>query len=48
MKRRLGVYLGAHAQLVGHLHYNRDGPRESAIFEYADAWLLRWADRLAQ
>lgn len=39
MKRRLGVYLGAHAQLVGHLHYNRDGARESAIFEYADAWL---------
>ncbi len=38
MKRRLGVYLGAHAQLVGHLHYNRDGARESAVFEYADAW----------
>ena len=39
MKRRLGVYLGAHAQLVGHLHYNRDGARESAIFEYDDVWL---------
>lgn len=39
MKRRLGVFLGAHAQLVGHLHYNRDGARESAIFEYDGAWL---------
>lgn len=39
MKRRLGVFLGAHAQLVGHLHYNRDGARERAIFEYDDAWL---------
>lgn len=39
MKRRLGVYLGADPQLVGHLHYNRDGARESAIFAYDDAWL---------
>jgi len=39
MKRRLGVYLGAHAQLVGHLHYNRDGARERATFEYDDSWL---------
>lgn len=39
MKRRLGVYLGAHPQLVGHLHYARDGARESAVFAYDDAWL---------
>jgi serine/threonine-protein kinase HipA len=39
MKRRLGVYLGADPQLVGHLHYNRDGARESAMFEYDNAWL---------
>ena len=39
MKRRLGVYLGEHPQLVGHLHYNRDGARESAMFEYDNAWL---------
>lgn len=39
MKRRLGVYLGANPRLVGQLHYNRDGTRESAMFEYNDAWL---------
>ena len=39
MKRRLGVYLGANPQLVGHLYYNRDGARESATFEYDSAWL---------
>jgi serine/threonine-protein kinase HipA len=39
MKRRLGVYLGANPQLVGHLYYNRDGARESATFEYDNAWL---------
>jgi serine/threonine-protein kinase HipA len=39
MKRRLGVYLGADPKLVGHLHYNRDGARESATFEYDNAWL---------
>ncbi len=39
MKRSIGVHLGAHATLVGRLHYNRDGARESAIFEYDDAWL---------
>lgn len=37
MKRRLGVFLGARAQLVAHLHYSRDGARESAVFEYDDA-----------
>lgn len=39
MKRSIGVHLGAHPTLVGRLHYNRDGARESAIFEYDDAWL---------
>ena len=39
MKRRLSVYLGAHPKLVGHLHYNRDGARESAIFAYDETWL---------
>ncbi len=39
MKRRLGVYLGATPQLVGHLLYSRDGARESATFGYDDAWL---------
>lgn len=39
MKRRLGVYLGAAPQLVGHLLYNRDGARERATFMYDEAWL---------
>mgnify|MGYP001581342620 FL=1 len=39
MKRSIGVHLGAQATLVGRLHYNRDGARESAVFEYDDAWL---------
>jgi serine/threonine-protein kinase HipA len=39
MKRTIQVLLGDEARLVGTLHYDVRGPRESAAFTYADEWL---------
>ncbi len=39
MSRHIGVFLGDAARRVGTLHYDRQGRRESAAFEYAAEWL---------
>jgi serine/threonine-protein kinase HipA len=39
MKRTIQVLLGDEARLVGTLHYDVRGARESAAFTYADEWL---------
>jgi len=39
MKRTIQVLLGDEARLVGTLHYDVRGARESAAFVYADGWL---------
>jgi serine/threonine-protein kinase HipA len=39
MKRTVQVHIGETPRLVGLLHYNREGGRESAIFEYDASWL---------
>jgi serine/threonine-protein kinase HipA len=39
MTRSVEVHLGETPQRVGTLHYNQDGTRESAPFEYAASWL---------
>lgn len=39
MKRTIQVLLGDEARLVGTLHYDVRGTRESAAFTYADEWL---------
>ncbi len=46
MRRTLAVYLGEEGRLVGYLHYNLEGSRESAAFEYDASWLDA-ADRFA-
>ncbi len=46
MKRTIRVHLGETRRLLGALHYNREGARESAIFEYDATW-LRAPDRFA-
>lgn len=39
MKRTIGVFLGDTPVHIGSLHYNRDGARESAAFEYDPTWI---------
>lgn len=39
MKRRITVYLGDTPRRVGLLHYNQEGARENAAFEYDAGWL---------
>ena len=39
MKRTIEIHMGEYAQRVGTLHYNQDGNRENAIFEYVQEWL---------
>ena len=37
-----GSHRGRRGYLVGHLHYNLEGARESAFFEYDASWLDSW------
>lgn len=46
MKRTIDVCIGDAERLVGRLHYNQDGCRESAIFAYDPSWLAS-PDRFA-
>lgn len=39
MKRTIQVHIGETPRLLGNLHYNHVGARESAIFEYDATWL---------
>lgn len=39
MKRTIQVFVGETARPVGVLHYNSQGARENAVFEYDPAWL---------
>jgi serine/threonine-protein kinase HipA len=39
MKRTISVHIGERGRPVGHLHYNQEGVRESASFEYDPRWL---------
>lgn len=39
MRRTIGVFLGAQPRRVGSLHFDAEGARESASFEYAREWL---------
>lgn len=39
MSRTIAVHVGEQGQLVGHLHHNREGARESASFSYDVSWL---------
>jgi serine/threonine-protein kinase HipA len=39
VKRTIRVHIGDEARLVGTLHYDQQGARESAAFEYDAAWL---------
>ena len=39
MKRTIQVHIGETPRLVGVLHYNQEGARESAVFEYDVSWL---------
>jgi serine/threonine-protein kinase HipA len=41
MKRSIGVFLGDDGPQIGMLHYNQQGRRESAAFEYSPEWLGR-------
>lgn len=46
MKQTIRVHIGDEARLVGTLHYDQQGARESAAFEYDAAWLAD-AERFA-
>ena len=46
MRRTIRVYIGDDARLVGTLHYDQQGARESAAFEYDATWLAA-PDRFA-
>lgn len=46
MKRTIRVHIGDEARLVGTLHYDQQGARESTAFEYDAAWLAD-AERFA-
>jgi serine/threonine-protein kinase HipA len=46
MRRTIGIHLGGEARPLGLLHYDQQGARESAAFEYNAAWLAA-ADRFA-
>lgn len=46
MKRTIRVHIGDEASLVGMLHYDQQGARENAAFEYDASWLAR-PDRFA-
>ena len=46
MKRTIRVHIGDEARLVGTLHYDQQGARESAAFEYDAAWFAD-AERFA-
>lgn len=46
MKRTIRVHIGDEANLVGTLHYDQQGARENAAFEYAASWLAS-PDRFA-
>ncbi len=46
MKRTIRVHIGDEARLVGTLHYDQQGARESNAFEYDAAWLAD-AERFA-
>jgi len=39
MKRTISVHIGEQDRPVGYLHYNQEGVRESASFEYDPRWL---------
>lgn len=39
MRRTIGIQIGDEARSVGLLHYNQQGSRESAGFEYDAGWL---------
>lgn len=39
MRRTIGIQIGDEARGVGLLHYNQQGSRESAGFEYDNGWL---------
>ena len=39
MKRTIRVHVGETPRLLGAIYYNKEGARESAIFEYDAAWL---------
>lgn len=39
MKRTIRVCIGDQGRLVGTLHYDQQGARESAAFEYHASWL---------
>ncbi|TFH61457.1 MAG: type II toxin-antitoxin system HipA family toxin, partial [Gemmatimonadales bacterium] len=39
MKRTISVHIGERGRPVGYLHYNQEGVRESASFEYDPRWL---------
>jgi serine/threonine-protein kinase HipA len=39
MKRTISVHMGERSRLVGYLHYNQEGARERASFEYDPSWL---------
>jgi serine/threonine-protein kinase HipA len=39
MNRTISVHVGEQEHLVGHLHYNLEGARESASFTYDASWL---------
>jgi serine/threonine-protein kinase HipA len=46
MKRSIEVLIGDGARCIGLIHYNQQGARESAAFEYSPDWLAA-ADRFA-
>jgi len=46
LKRTIAVCLGDEGRRIGTLHYDRQGARESAAFEYDASWLAE-ADRFA-
>lgn len=39
MRRTIGVFVGGQPRRVGSLHFDAEGARESASFEYAPEWL---------
>jgi serine/threonine-protein kinase HipA len=46
MNRTISVHVGEQGHLVGHLHYNLAGARESASFTYDESW-IEWPERFA-
>jgi len=46
MRRTVAVFLGAEPRLLGRIHHDVDGARESSAFEYDATWLAA-PDRLA-